>query len=738
MARDIFVCHSTEDRAVARAIVASLEASSVSCWIAPRDVVPGADYAESIVAGIAAAKAMVLVFSQQANQSPHVSREVERAASRRLPIIPYRVDGTPPAQSLNYFIGSVEWFDATAGDPASHAGAFAEAVRTQLYGAPDADPRAATRQVLRELIGRYGYELAGDARRVQALLRDMAGEHRAEVAVLVAAAEEGVGQSLLQSSEGLTPEVGERLARRLHENRALEEQAARWAVGAWMNALGLEAPEGDAPDPTGPDVAVPDTVAVDPAPTDLPPAPAQLPETVAAGPEPGRPTEAPFTVVPVSPPPARPIQTPGRSHRRRWGALVAGAAAVILLIGGVAWFAGQPAGDAVAFLPDEVFLEPIGVVERPFTASLLGSGPGNPPGSSTTLQVEGGVELVSVEGSHELYYAGIQGSSSCNPAILQSELDARPDVARVWAEAQGIDLAALPDFIASLTPVLLTQDARVTSHVLDDGRAIPRQGLLERGMAVLASPTGEPRVRCASGSPLVPPSTVEAPTYVGTAWSGFDPTEMVEIEPCDEPISEFVLRDSLTGEAFIRQVGSNVATDTALTTTTTVPPTTTTTSSTTTTSTTTTTTTTLPVADYDATNEGVVWASSRLCGSYSAAKAVDGDITTSWISGSGDGASSTFTWTASQDEFIGSISITSNAAHARSTYRTNHGFGTMRIQVQDDTGAVVFDETVALAGAPDPDVVEPNVVGRVVRLDLDGAEAPSASGFAEFVVMVAR
>ena len=169
-----------------------------------------------------------------------------------------------------------------------------------------------------------------------------------------------------------------------------------------------------------------------------------------------------------------------------------------------------------------------------------------------------------------------------------------------------------------------------------------------------------------------------------------------------------------------------------------MPPTTTTTSSTTTTSTTTTTTTTLPVADYNATNEGVVWASSRLCGSYSAAKAVDGDITTSWISGSGDGASSTFTWTASQDEFIGSISITSNAAHARSTYRTNHGFGTMRLQVQDDTGAVVFDETVALAGAPDPDVVEPNVVGRVVRLDLDGAEAPSASGFAEFVVMVAR
>jgi len=45
MAHDVFISHSVKDKAVAEAIVARLEAESVTCWVAPRDVVPGADWA---------------------------------------------------------------------------------------------------------------------------------------------------------------------------------------------------------------------------------------------------------------------------------------------------------------------------------------------------------------------------------------------------------------------------------------------------------------------------------------------------------------------------------------------------------------------------------------------------------------------------------------------------------------------------------------------------------------------
>ena len=43
MASDVFISHSVKDKGVADAVVARLEAESVRCWVAPRDVMAGAD-----------------------------------------------------------------------------------------------------------------------------------------------------------------------------------------------------------------------------------------------------------------------------------------------------------------------------------------------------------------------------------------------------------------------------------------------------------------------------------------------------------------------------------------------------------------------------------------------------------------------------------------------------------------------------------------------------------------------
>ena len=42
MAHDVFISHSSHDRAAAEAALAALERAGHSCWIAPRDIVPGA------------------------------------------------------------------------------------------------------------------------------------------------------------------------------------------------------------------------------------------------------------------------------------------------------------------------------------------------------------------------------------------------------------------------------------------------------------------------------------------------------------------------------------------------------------------------------------------------------------------------------------------------------------------------------------------------------------------------
>lgn len=44
-ARDAFISYANQDTAVADALCAHLERRGVSCWIAPRDVPPGALYA---------------------------------------------------------------------------------------------------------------------------------------------------------------------------------------------------------------------------------------------------------------------------------------------------------------------------------------------------------------------------------------------------------------------------------------------------------------------------------------------------------------------------------------------------------------------------------------------------------------------------------------------------------------------------------------------------------------------
>src|SRR5471030_1304415 len=79
---DVFVSYASSDAAVANAVVESLEKEGLRCWLAPRDVRPGTEYADAIVAAINEAKAIVLVLSGSAVASSHVGREVERAASK--------------------------------------------------------------------------------------------------------------------------------------------------------------------------------------------------------------------------------------------------------------------------------------------------------------------------------------------------------------------------------------------------------------------------------------------------------------------------------------------------------------------------------------------------------------------------------------------------------------------------------------------------------------------------------
>jgi len=150
MAHDIFVSHSNKDKIVADAVVAHLEREGIRCWCAPRDILSGASWASSIIQAINGCKAMVVVFSANANQSDHIHREVERAVNHGIPIVPVRIEDVLPQGDLEYFLSSSHWMDAISPPVERHFDVLAQQLQAllQLERKPSATPTGSSSQVL--------------------------------------------------------------------------------------------------------------------------------------------------------------------------------------------------------------------------------------------------------------------------------------------------------------------------------------------------------------------------------------------------------------------------------------------------------------------------------------------------------------------------------------------------------------------------------------------------------------
>jgi parallel beta-helix repeat protein len=102
----------------------------------------------------------------------------------------------------------------------------------------------AARQALVKIVARHGRSLAGDPRRCEALLRDYCGQYKREINVLVGALKEQVAADMINSSAAMPVEVlYARLGKRLQDDLGFSEEASKWAVESWAQALNLATPE---------------------------------------------------------------------------------------------------------------------------------------------------------------------------------------------------------------------------------------------------------------------------------------------------------------------------------------------------------------------------------------------------------------------------------------------------------------------------------------------------------------
>ncbi len=269
-----------------------------------------------------------------------------------------------------------------------------------------------------------------------------------------------------------------------------------------------------------------------------------------------------------------PRSTGNRSAPRwYWQAAVVGA--VLAMVGACAGSNGTAKDSGSSRAGRPLVLEPVSSRGAdPFTSSVAVRQVAEFPASVTAVtrkvQAEaepagggsassGGGQGQVISGSVPGLYGGSGDEAVCDAPKLVTFLSAHADEAKAWAGVEGVAPDGIERFVSGLTPVVLTADTWVTNHGFTDGRATPRQSVLERGTAVMVDSVGVPRVKCGCGNPLLAPvrTGVDLSEPVGDPWAGYAPQRVTEVEPSKEPIPIFTTTDIKTGDPIqTKPVGS--------------------------------------------------------------------------------------------------------------------------------------------------------------------------------------
>ena len=129
----LFICFSSKDEATAREVVDFLEAKGLTCWISSRDVLPGQNYQEAIVAAIERATGIVFLFSESSSKSGEIRKELSIGSSINVPVFPLRLSPVAPTGALRYELATRQWIDIFP-DRAQALGKLAETIKHVMAG----------------------------------------------------------------------------------------------------------------------------------------------------------------------------------------------------------------------------------------------------------------------------------------------------------------------------------------------------------------------------------------------------------------------------------------------------------------------------------------------------------------------------------------------------------------------------------------------------------------------------
>ncbi|MET9802512.1 DUF6777 domain-containing protein [Streptomyces sp. NPDC006368] len=257
------------------------------------------------------------------------------------------------------------------------------------------------------------------------------------------------------------------------------------------------------------------------------------------------------------------------TRRRRSGALAA-LTAGLLVAGCGGDLDGPPIEGAEAHAAKgdarEVLLQSAAAQgPDPFTPSTVKPSPDAPGPSSSAAPGTTPVTGV-VSGAAPGLYAGTRSVASCDVERQVRLLTGDGRKAAAFALAAGVSQTRLAPWLRGLTPVVLRSDTRVTGHGYRDDSAAEFQAVLQAGTAVLVDEYGAPRVRCASGSPLRSPLTVEeAVVHKGHPWPGFDPGRVVTVNATQHTLESLLVVSVVSNTLIERRTGTDGEADRVVT-----------------------------------------------------------------------------------------------------------------------------------------------------------------------------
>ena len=112
MKYDVFISFSSKDQKVVEGLCAYLEQHKIRCFVSYRDIPHGVVWAKAIVDALEESRMMLVVFSENFNNSDQVDREIEIASEEKKPILTFRIADEAFKGAKKYYLKNLNWIDA--------------------------------------------------------------------------------------------------------------------------------------------------------------------------------------------------------------------------------------------------------------------------------------------------------------------------------------------------------------------------------------------------------------------------------------------------------------------------------------------------------------------------------------------------------------------------------------------------------------------------------------------------